>query len=54
MFIDEKLCFTICFVLFVLIIYKPIRSFILSLLDSNINKLKEDFYNAEKLLAESK
>jgi F0F1-type ATP synthase membrane subunit b/b' len=51
---DEKFWLAICFLIFTILIYKPLRNFIISLLDSNINKVKNDFKNAYNILEDSK
>jgi F0F1-type ATP synthase membrane subunit b/b' len=52
--LDEKAWFAICFIIFFWLAYRPIRNFILSILDSNISKVQREFYNANNILQDSR
>lgn len=51
--IDEKFWLAISFVIFVLLVYKPIKNALLKFLDSEINKIKNDITDAIKLKSEA-
>ena len=50
---DEKFFFSISFVIFVLLTYKPIKRFIFSLVDDRIRSIKERFEEAYRIQDDS-
>jgi F-type H+-transporting ATPase subunit b len=53
MVIDEKFWLAICFVLFILLTYKPIKKAILGMLDGEIARIRKDLAAAEAARSEA-